>query len=231
MAVRPGPSITQIDVTLHRVPIRAGAIARGSATPEAIAAEGTRLGGLLKQAVNRGAPIAMTYGSERQLLAYAGAVSDFLVLELPKHMRAYDRRPIGVPNRIATIQGFRILRLTRRRTSGHVTASLAESMCVWVFRELGLASGRDFRRISQIDPPLVGAVCPDFLIRRNGHWMPCESKHIVDVRYLRRSANRGFTQVLGAMSGLSSPDAYLFVAIDSPTSAARYQAEVVELYV
>jgi hypothetical protein len=119
--------------------------------------------------------------------------------------------------------------MMRQRPSGHVTGSFAEAMCVWVFNQLGLAAGRDFRRISQTLPPLIGEVCPDFLVRQNGRWMPCESKHVMSDRYLRRAANRGFTQTLAAMSDLGSPNGYLFVALDGPPSGARYQVEVVKL--
>jgi len=219
-------------VRLHHLAIRSPAIARGT-TETAIVAEATRLGGLLTQAVSGPArpPTAMTYQSERHLLAYAGAVTDFLILDLPKHMRAYDRKAAGSPKWILTLNETRVLRMTHRRTSGHVTASFGESLCSWVLGQLGLATNRDFRRISQTIPPFIGDVCPDFLVRREGRWLPCEAKHVMSDRYLRRSANRGFTQVLSAMTDLVSRKGYLFVAIDGQPSRARYQAETVELYV
>jgi hypothetical protein len=232
VAVAGRASITRLDVTPHRLPVRPQVLAAGT-TPVLVATEARRLGGQLAAAVRRpAAPAAsLIYGSERQLLGYAATSTDFFIVDLPKQMRAYDRRGAGVALPILTINGFQLLRMSRRRSSGHVTGSLAESMCVWTFNRLGIATGRDFRRISQTVPGLIGEVCPDFLLWRQGSWVPCESKHVVSERYLRRSANRGLTQILSAMAGLGVTSGYLFVAIDAPASGARYRAELVELYV
>jgi hypothetical protein len=191
------------------------------------------LGDLLVRSVNGQLTPTWTlvYSSERQLLAYAAVATDFLVLDLPRHMRAYDQRVAGLPMPVLTIRGLQMLRMTRRRPSGHVTASFAESICIWTFRQLGLASNRSFRRISQTIPGLIGDVCPDFLVWRDTSWLPCESKHVMSERYLRRAANRGLTQVLGAMAGLVVARGYLSVAIDGPASGARYRVELVELNV
>jgi hypothetical protein len=233
VAKTPPPSITQVDVTTHRFRVTPGALA-ATTTKALVAAEGRRLGQLFATTVRRTLKtpsIAILYGSERQLLAYASSTTDFLVLELPKHMRAYDRRAAGVALPIVTIQGFQFLRMTRRRTSGHVTGSFAEAMFVWILKRLGLATSRDVRRITQTRPGLVGDVCPDFLVWRTGQWIPCESKHVASERYVRRPANRGFTQVVSAMAGTGATNGYLFVAIDGPANGARYRAELVELHV
>lgn len=230
-ALRP-VSITQLDVTSHRLQVRPAAIGAG-ANGAAIEVEARRLGDLLVRTVKRPPTPTWTlvYRSERQLLGYAAVATDFLVLELPRHMRAYDRRAVGLAMPILTIHGFQMLRMTRRRPSGHVTGSFAESICIWTFRQLGLAPNRSFRRISQTMPKLIAELCPDFLVWRDTAWLPCEAKHVVSDRYLRRAANRGFTQVLGAMAGLAVARGYLFVAIDGPASGARYRAELVELHV
>ena len=102
------PSIARLDVTRHHLQVRPHALS-SAATAEGIASEGKRLGGQLAASIRNATAIgaALTYSSEGALLGYAADMVDFFILDLAKHMQAYDRRELGVRRPMLTVNGRR----------------------------------------------------------------------------------------------------------------------------
>jgi hypothetical protein len=170
----------------------------------------------------------LPYGSEEELLQHSDRMTDFLILDLVDHFRSYEWGKLPGHEGARYMTSIRGSGLVRKRMSGHVSTSFAEAMCPWVFEGVGIASAGDFVRLAGLAPTTWGRVVPDFVFLRDARDVPCEVKHYSQgIRW--DAVATAITQVTAAMSVIRSSEGYIFLALNSAASEARYHTEIVRL--
>ncbi len=150
----------------------------------------------------------LVYRSEEELLQHSDRMTDFLILDLVDHFRAYEWGKLPGHEGAKYMTSVRGSVLVRKRMSGHVSTSFAEAMCPWVFEGVGIAKARDFVRLAGLAPTTWGRVVPDLVFLRDTCDIPCEVQHYSQgIRW--DAVATAITQVTAAMSVIRSSEGYL----------------------
>jgi hypothetical protein len=172
----------------------------------------------------------LDYSSEEELLQHSDRMTDFLILDLVDHFRSYEWGKLPGHEGAKYMTSVRGSGLVRKRMSGHVSTSFAEAMCPWVFEGVGIGKAAGFVRLASLAPTTWGRVVPDFVFLRDGCDVPCEVKHYAQ-GIVWDAVATAVTQVTAAMSVIRSGEGYLFLALNTAASKARYQTEIVRFVV